>query len=159
MVSGQVGQTLFKWNYTVQTSARGINGISDYITINNDAGWSGGPNDDQYYSLGAFFGYYEGKVDTTSILLELNLMFQTNNGLPTITFQALQNGVSQFTFRHIPTVGATYVRQIVVTPPVGTVQVEIHLTPIYSYMASIKCKFFKCFKSTECTDLHIHHTC
>lgn len=120
MVSSQVGQTLYKWNYTVQTSLRGINAISDYMTINNDAGWQAGPNDDQYYNLGAFFGYYEGSIDTSSILLELNLMFQTSNGLPTITFQAVKNGVSQFTFRQVPLVGATYNRQIIVTPPLST---------------------------------------
>ena len=120
MVSSQSGQTLYKWNYTVQTSRRGINAISDYITINNDAGWQAGPNDDQYYNLGAFFGYIEGKVDTTSILLELNLMFQTNNGLPTITFQAFQGGTTQHTFTLPITVGHTYNRQIIITPPIGT---------------------------------------
>lgn len=120
MVSSQVGQTLFKWNYTVQTSARGINGISDYITINLDNGWQAGPNDDQYYTLGAFFGYYEGRVDPTSVLLELNLMFQTNGGLPTISFQTLYNGTSQNTFTLPITVGHTYSRQIIVTPPVGS---------------------------------------
>jgi hypothetical protein len=138
LVSSQVGQTLFKWNYTVQTSARGINAISDYITINLDNGWQAGPNDDQYYTLGCFFGYNEGKVDSTSVLLELNLMFQTNNGLPTITFQALQNGVSQFTFRQVPLVGATYNRQVIVTPPVSTDTSGDTSTPVSTVTWSVQ---------------------
>jgi hypothetical protein len=114
--------THFTYRYVYSPQAyqsSNTNAISDTFKINNDQGWAGGPNDDQYYTLGMFIGPTVGSL-VGAIPVNLNLTLSYTSGTPTINFTASYNGVIQNTFGLPVLVGDIYTRQIIFTPGIGS---------------------------------------
>lgn len=122
MTSGQTGQQHFTFRYVYAPQAyqsSNINAISDTFKINNDQTWAGGPNDDQYYTFGMFVGPTVASL-VGAVPINLNLTLSYTSSTPTIFFNALYEGVIQYTFILPVITGHIYTREIIFTPSIAS---------------------------------------
>jgi hypothetical protein len=122
MVSGSAGQTHYSYQYSYypqsyQSSL--INAVSDTFTINQDLNWFGGPDDDQYYTLGMLIGPNTGS-NQGAIPLNINLTISYTATVPSVSFTALYDSVVQNSFAMPIFLGHQYKREIIISNNAGS---------------------------------------